>query len=220
MPGSRAGAVPTDPQCHLDRHVETGEGLVEQEHVGLGRQGPGDGDALRLTAGELARLAPREVGDAQPLEPVAREGLPPSPGSRRGPAARRRRCPGRRGAGREVSLEHQPDPALADGQGEQVGVAESARCPPRRRARRRRGAASSCRRRRARLRPGPRPGPAVNAASTRSATRRSATSCRPGAALTVSPASGRAGRRGRRPAASSITRLRERAASWSAWRVT
>ena len=36
--------------------VEGGERLVEQQHRGLDRQGPGDGDALALPAGQLGRL--------------------------------------------------------------------------------------------------------------------------------------------------------------------
>jgi hypothetical protein len=36
-----------------DGHVEHGDGLVGQQHVRLGGQGPGDGDALPLPAGQL-----------------------------------------------------------------------------------------------------------------------------------------------------------------------
>ena len=60
----------------LDRHVERGDRLVEHEQLGLEDEGPGDPDALTLTAGELVgeavgvvRLQPHElerVGHALP----------------------------------------------------------------------------------------------------------------------------------------------------------
>ena len=48
--------------------VERAEGLVEQEHLGLDGEGPGEGHALALPARELARVA---VG--QPVELHQRE---------------------------------------------------------------------------------------------------------------------------------------------------
>ena len=42
------------------RHVESGERLVEEQQPGVGREGPGDGDALRLPAGELGGPATGE----------------------------------------------------------------------------------------------------------------------------------------------------------------
>ena len=56
-------AVPSDEAAQepdhvrLDGHVERGKYLVAQEEVGLGDQGPGDGDALALAAGELIGVA-------------------------------------------------------------------------------------------------------------------------------------------------------------------
>ena len=41
----------------LHGHVEGAGRLVADEQLGLGREGPGDADALALTAGELRRLA-------------------------------------------------------------------------------------------------------------------------------------------------------------------
>ncbi len=43
--------------------VERGERLVEQQHGGLDRQRPGDGDALLLAAGELAHLLGAVLGE-------------------------------------------------------------------------------------------------------------------------------------------------------------
>ncbi len=44
-----------DLEPHLDAQlgVEVGERLVEEEHLGLAHDGPADGDALALAAGEL-----------------------------------------------------------------------------------------------------------------------------------------------------------------------
>ena len=39
------------------RGIEIGQGLVEQEHLGLAHDGAADGDALALAAGKLAGLA-------------------------------------------------------------------------------------------------------------------------------------------------------------------
>ena len=45
------------PQLLAHLGVEGAEGLVEQQHLGLGGQGAGQGDALPLTAGQLRRQA-------------------------------------------------------------------------------------------------------------------------------------------------------------------
>ena len=50
--------------------VEGGEWLVEQEHARVAGQGPGQGDALALAAGELAGPRAAEVGDPEPVEQV------------------------------------------------------------------------------------------------------------------------------------------------------
>ena len=56
---------PAQPAAQLlaDLGVERAEGLVEQQHLGLHRQRPGQRDPLALPAGELVRIA---VG--QPVE--------------------------------------------------------------------------------------------------------------------------------------------------------
>ena len=59
----------------LRRGVERRHGLVGDDDLGVGRQGPGDGDALALAAGELERVARRD----RPVEPDLFE----QPGRRR-----------------------------------------------------------------------------------------------------------------------------------------
>ena len=44
----------------LDEHVEGGDGLVQHDDLGSQRQGPGDGHALALAAGELIGVAPHD----------------------------------------------------------------------------------------------------------------------------------------------------------------
>ena len=107
------------------RDVEAGEGLVEQQHVGVGGQRPGDGDPLGLAAGELARLAVGEVADAEAVQPVAGERLPRPPRltpRARGPKATLSRA--RQVGEEQLALEDQPDLALADRGLQQVGVAQ------------------------------------------------------------------------------------------------
>ena len=56
----------------LDRHVEGRHRLVEHQHGGLEREGPGDADALALPAGELVREAVAVLGvEADQLEQLA-----------------------------------------------------------------------------------------------------------------------------------------------------
>ena len=52
-----------EPRAKLrtDARVERTERLVEQEHLGLGRQRAGEGHALPLSAGELRGVAPAEA---------------------------------------------------------------------------------------------------------------------------------------------------------------
>ena len=50
--------------------VEAGERLVEQHQPRLRRQGPGQGDALALTAGQLVRVAVAVASEADDAEPV------------------------------------------------------------------------------------------------------------------------------------------------------
>src|SRR5699024_9476084 len=56
--------------------VERGQGLVEEEDLRLGGQGPGQGDPLLLTAGELMREARAHAGPAADLEELIAALLP------------------------------------------------------------------------------------------------------------------------------------------------
>ena len=58
------------PQAQLRAHlgVERAERLVEQQHLGLDGQRPGQGHALALAARELRGVALAEVGQAHQLE--------------------------------------------------------------------------------------------------------------------------------------------------------
>ena len=59
--------------------VEAGERLVEQHEPRLGRQRPGEGDALALAAGQLVRVAVAVAGEPDHAEPVvARAPLVPT----------------------------------------------------------------------------------------------------------------------------------------------
>ena len=86
-----------DPQRLPQRPVEVGERLVEQHDRRVGRQRPGQGDALLLAAGELVGVAARQR--LQPDEGRA----PRRPACRRsalgGGRARRRCCRSRSGGG-------------------------------------------------------------------------------------------------------------------------
>ena len=48
--------------------VQVSRGLISQEHGRPRHQGPGDGDALLLSAGELVRLMAEPIGKAQSLQ--------------------------------------------------------------------------------------------------------------------------------------------------------
>ena len=56
------------PHARACVRVEGGEGLVEEEHVGVAGKRAGESDALALAARELARARLREVGEAEALE--------------------------------------------------------------------------------------------------------------------------------------------------------
>ena len=51
--------------------VEVAGGLVGEQHVGFGGEGAGDGDALLLATGELARVVPQALAEADAIEQVA-----------------------------------------------------------------------------------------------------------------------------------------------------
>ncbi len=58
------------PHVGGDLDVEGGQGFVEQEQVGLDGERAGEGDALRLAAGQLGAAASGQVGDVEALEPL------------------------------------------------------------------------------------------------------------------------------------------------------
>ena len=58
------------PQGGLHGHVERRHRLVEEQHPWVGGQRPGDGDPLGLAAGELRRAPPRQLADADLVEPA------------------------------------------------------------------------------------------------------------------------------------------------------
>ena len=75
--------------------VERAERLVEQQHLRVEHQRPGQGDALLLAAGELRRTALGEIADADELERLADAAVGLVLRGPSGSAARRRRCPRR-----------------------------------------------------------------------------------------------------------------------------
>ena len=56
------------PQFLPDLRVDRPERLVEQEHARFGRQGPGDGHTLALSAGELMWEPPFQSLQAEEME--------------------------------------------------------------------------------------------------------------------------------------------------------
>ena len=70
----RGEAEPAEQLAQLASHlrlrvrVECGERLVEQQHRRVSRERAGEGDALLLAAGELARIRAGEVRDVKALE--------------------------------------------------------------------------------------------------------------------------------------------------------
>ena len=54
--------------------VEGGQRFVEQEQARLRREGPDQGDPLRLAAGQLVRLAPPVFAEPHPIEPLGGPG--------------------------------------------------------------------------------------------------------------------------------------------------
>jgi hypothetical protein len=105
---------------HARAGVERGEGLVQQQQPGLGGEGAGKGDALRLPPGEGAGLGLDLIGEADPGEPLAR------PGARVGPVVAARPqsegdvVEGAEAGEEQVVLEHEPDRPLRGGH-ERVG---------------------------------------------------------------------------------------------------
>jgi hypothetical protein len=114
----------------LGRGVDAGEGLVGQAKLGLLGERPGEGDALRLAARELADLAVGEIPHADAAEAVHRPGA--VAGADRAQRAQFAGHPHRHdveGAGREIpvdraTLQHAGDavaglrkPAAEDGDG-------------------------------------------------------------------------------------------------------
>ena len=77
------------PQLRADLGVERGQRLVQQQHLGLDGQGPGQRDPLLLPAGDLVRVAVRLLGQPDQLQHLQRPPVPLAPG-RSGAAAARR----------------------------------------------------------------------------------------------------------------------------------
>ncbi len=63
-------ALELDLHLAAQLEVERAERLVEQQHLGVVDQRAGERDALLLAAGELGRLAARELGHLHQLERV------------------------------------------------------------------------------------------------------------------------------------------------------
>ena len=53
-------------QFQPHHRIQRAEGLVEQQHGRIGRQGPRDADSLALPAGELPRIARPELARRHP----------------------------------------------------------------------------------------------------------------------------------------------------------
>ena len=64
--GQHTGQLGPQPQAHL--HVEVGEGFIQQHQGAAGGQGPGQGQALPLAAGELVGIALLQPLEAQQLQ--------------------------------------------------------------------------------------------------------------------------------------------------------
>ena len=80
---------PAQPAAQLLAHlrVQGAEGLVEEQHLGLHRQGAGQGHALALAAGELRGVAvaqPVELHQLQEVGDLRSGSPPPRGGARRG----------------------------------------------------------------------------------------------------------------------------------------
>ncbi|CAM5437813.1 hypothetical protein SFUMM280S_09567 [Streptomyces fumanus] len=68
----REMAAQPGPYLQPGTGVQRGERLVEQQQSGPGRQGAGEGDALRLTPGETPGPGVGVVGQAHPVQPRGR----------------------------------------------------------------------------------------------------------------------------------------------------
>ena len=71
MPSSTEQLVDLGAHLHPQRRVEIREGLVEQEHLGLGSDGAGQGHALLLATREGARRPAFEAGEPHHVEGFA-----------------------------------------------------------------------------------------------------------------------------------------------------
>jgi hypothetical protein len=102
------------------RRIEIRQGLVEQQHARLGRQGARQGDALLLAARELVHLPPLETGeiDQRQRRRYLRLDGALLPALLRADRSRRFRL--HRGAEQRVVLEHHPKTAACGGHGGQV----------------------------------------------------------------------------------------------------
>ncbi len=67
-PVSRSTSWTSAADRGAERGVEGGEGLVEEDDLGLRGEGAGQGDALLLAAGELMGVAAGQAGQADQFE--------------------------------------------------------------------------------------------------------------------------------------------------------
>ena len=111
----QGGVQVAQPQAELGAHlgVERAEGLVEQQHLGLNGQRPGQGHALALAARELRRVALAEVGQAHQLEQLVDAGLDLGLGAVADLEPEGHVAPHGEVAERRVVLEAEPDAAAA-----------------------------------------------------------------------------------------------------------
>ena len=112
------------PQVGAHLGVEGAERLVEEQHLGVDREGPGQGHPLALAAGELGRVAvlePVEPDDLEQVVDLARDlGLGPlADGQPEGDVVAHGHVLERR-----IVLEDEPDAALLRGDAGDVAAAD------------------------------------------------------------------------------------------------
>ncbi len=78
-PAARSTPRILGPQVCPQRRVERGEGLVEEHHLGVAGQGPGDGDPLLLAARQLVGVALAQVVHADEREQLGDPRRPVGP---------------------------------------------------------------------------------------------------------------------------------------------
>ena len=117
-------------RAHL--RVEGAERLVEEQHLGLDGEGPGQGHALALAARELGRVALAQVREADQLEQLVHPGLDLGLGALADLEAEGDVAPHGQVAERRVVLEAEADAAAARRRRWSGPRPRSAPCPRRR----------------------------------------------------------------------------------------